>query len=90
MMSLPIMDSIPPDSIPPDSTHPWIEPTPSQTPGQHPSPQLVPLPEQQAGGAHPTAMLSCMGFYLSFCNSFFFFMEACISLVGTLCTSESL
>ena len=86
MMSLPIMDSIPLTAHTP-CTAPIH---PSQTPGQHSPLQPAPLPKQQVGGEHPTAMLSCMGFYLSFCNFFFFFMEACISLVGTLCTSESL
>ena len=60
-ITLPVMDS---------STHPWTAPTPSPpTPGQHPSPtatppththstHTAPTPAQQAGGTHPSGILS--------------------------------
>ena len=85
MYSIPLLDSThpppgqlnstpTPSPIPPNT---WTAPTRTQnsTP-----------PPPQAGGTHTTAMLSYMGFHLSFV----FFLEACISLVGTLCTLESL
>ena len=70
MMSLPVMDSTSPWAVPPsiqylspDSTSPLDSTSPT---GQHPPHkarppgQHLPSPGQQAGGTHPTGILSCI------------------------------